>query len=309
VKSIGMFNSKTGKYLICLHGGCGHISKTTEKKKAYIEGLRSALEVGLQLLKDGKTSLDATEAVIRILEDNPTFNAGKGSVLANDGTCELEASIMEGKTLQCGAAALLTTVKNPISLARKVMENTKNVFLVGPAAEKFASQLKLDIVDNNYFKTDHRKQQLEDEKNGTVGCVALDIYGNLAAGTSTGGRNNKMNGRLGDTCMIGAATYAHNSAAAISTTGIGEEFIRHHVASNVVAMMKYKNVSLKEASDYIVFEELPKEAGGLIGVDINGNVVCPYNTFAMFRAIGYSNGSVKVGIWENWEIDTTTDKA
>jgi len=213
------------------------------RKKAYYSGLEHSLNLGINMLKSGTTALDVVEAVVRDLEDNPIFNAGLGSVYNAEGKHDMDASIMDGRNLKCGAVAGVITIKNPISLARRVMENTKHVLLIGRGAEEFATKEKVERVPNEYFDTQHRKKAweditLEESSKGTVGCCAIDIFGNLASATSTGGLTNKMVGRVGDSAIIGAGTYANNKTCAISGTGDGEEFIRHSVASSISLLME-----------------------------------------------------------------------
>src|SRR5690554_1734227 len=291
--------NKGGKYTILVHGGAGTISKSIPDsvKEEYLNSLTEALNIGKEILENGGKSIDAVEQVVKYLEDNPLFNAGKGAVLTSEGKHELDASIMDGSNLSTGAVTLLSTVKNPVSLARLVMEKTQHVLLGGKGAEKFAEEMGLEIVPNEYFSTENRKKQLEKSK-GTVGCVALDIHGNLAAATSTGGRNNKMPGRIGDSPLINAGTYANNKTCAVSGTGIGEEFIRHTVAFNISALMEYKGMTLKEAADEVIFKILKKDDGGVIAVDKNGNYAMPFNTLGMYRGVAASDGIFEVKIWE-----------
>ncbi len=294
--------SVKGKYTIVLHGGAGTISKSIPDsvKEKYIASLTEALNIGKQILQDGGKSIDAVEQVIRYLEDNPLFNAGKGAVYTSEGIHELDASIMDGSDLSTGAVTLITNVKHPISLARIVMEKTPHVLLGGKGAERFAKEQGLELVPNNYFDTENRKNQLEkaQEKKGTVGCVALDMNGNLAAATSTGGRNNKMPGRIGDSPLINSGTYANNKTCAVSGTGIGEEFIRHTVAYNVSALMEFKGMSLKEAGDEVIYKMLKKDDGGIIAVDKDGNYTTPFSTLGMYRGVANSEGIFEVKIWE-----------
>ena len=229
---------------------------TSEKEAEYRGKIMEALTAGYKILERGDPSLDAVEAVVRIMEDSPLFNAGKGAVFTNAGTNELDASIMDGSTLQAGAVAGVKTVKNPISAARKVMEKTWHVMLSGDGADHFAAEQGLEIVDNNYFYTERRwnalKKAQEEEKHGTVGCVALDKKGNIAAGTSTGGLTNKRWGRIGDTPIIGAGTYANNETCGVSGTGQGEYFIRGNIAYDVSALMIYRSLTVKDAAGQAV---------------------------------------------------------
>src|SRR5687768_8969934 len=276
------------KPVIVIHGGAGTILKsqmTDEREKEYINALTEALRSGYSILKNGGSSLDAVESTVRMLEDNPLFNAGKGAVFTNEGKNELDASIMNGKTLSAGAVAGVTTIKNPISGARAVMEKSSHVMMAGKGAEQFAAQAGLEIVDPSYFRTESRWESLQrikkedslktemdhsdkkqkallnhtnhDSKFGTVGAVALDINGNLAAATSTGGMTNKKFGRIGDSPIIGAGTYADNNTCAISCTGWGEYFIRLVIAKTVSDMMEYGKMSLQKAAEEVIMKKLP----------------------------------------------------
>jgi beta-aspartyl-peptidase (threonine type) len=292
-----------GKYTIVIHGGAGTISKSIpdSTKEKYIKSLNEALSIGKKILEEGGKSIDAVEQVLRYMEDNPLFNAGKGAVYTSEGTHELDASIMDGSNLSTGAVTLVKTVKHPVSLARNVMEKTPHVLLGGDGAEKFAKDSGLEIVPNTYFDTHNRQDQLKKEKEkikGTVGCVALDLHGNLAAATSTGGRTNKMPGRIGDSPLINAGTYANNKTCAVSGTGIGEEFIRHTVAYNVSALMEFKGMTLKQAADEVIFKMLKKDDGGIIAVDKDGNYAMPFSTLGMYRGVANSEGLFEIKIWE-----------
>lgn len=288
---------------IVLHGGAGNILPeyfNDSLCKLYKTKLSEALDIGYAILNEGGSSLDAITQTIIYLENCPLFNAGKGAVFTNSGINELDASIMDGRDLNAGAVAGVKSIKNPILAAREVMTNSKHVFLSGEGAEEFAKQQNLEIVDKAYFKTEKAWKALQNaiskEKHGTVGCVALDQNGNLAAGTSTGGMTNKKFGRIGDAPIIGAGTYANNNSCAISATGHGEYFIRYTVAHDISALMQYKNLSLKEASNAVIQEKLVKAegSGGIIGVDKYGNVVMDFNTSGMFRAFKQSNGTYGV---------------
>ena len=316
-----------------IHGGIGVDKKdmTPEMEKEVRAGLKRALEAGHAKLKAGGSSLDAVESAIRIMEDLPVFNAGKGAVFTNAGTNELDASIMEGKTKQAGAVAGVTTIKNPITGARAVMEQSKHVLLIGPGADAFAKRQGLEIVDPTYFATEHRRKAIEEiwkreaeEKKkrsdagsppnapptvpplrkseyGTVGAVSLDATGNLAAGTSTGGMTNKMAGRLGDSPIIGAGTYADNEAAAISCTGHGEFFIRYAVSHEIVALMKYRGLSAAAASDDVINRQL-KNAGGegaAIVLDKTGRFATAYNSEGMYRGCITRDGTIHVRLYED----------
>lgn len=313
-----------------IHGGAGTILKknmTPEKEKAYKEKLTEALQTGYNLLKAGKSSLDAVEATVRVMEDSPLFNAGKGAVFTNEGRNELDAAIMDGKTLAAGSIAGVTTIRNPISAARAVMEKSEHVMMVGAGAEKFAKQAGLEIVDPKYFWTEDRWKGLErarkadstravldhgskkglklgvenkDDKFGTVGAVALDMNGNLAAATSTGGMTNKKYGRVGDVPIIGSGTYA-NSVVGISCTGWGEFFIRNVVAHDVAALMEYKGLSLKDATELLIMKKVPEMGGdgGLIALDKDGNVAMPFNTAGMYRGTVTKDGKIEVKIYND----------
>jgi L-asparaginase / beta-aspartyl-peptidase len=336
------------KITLAIHGGAGTITRasmTPEKDKSYREALETALKKGYEVLRNGGTSIDAVEATVRVMEDSPLFNAGKGAVFTHEGKNELDAAIMEGKNLKAGAIAGVTTVKNPISTARKVMENSEHVMLVGKGAEEFAKIQKQEIVHPSYFYTENRwkglqnaikedKSQLdhtipaspievpknqkgkktsynqstiednalfEGRKFGTVGAVALDQYGNLAAATSTGGMTNKRWNRVGDAPIIGAGTYANNATCAISATGHGEFFIRSVVGHDVSALMEYKGLSLKDATDEVVMNKLVKIGGegGLIAVDRNGNVAMPFNSEGMYRGYITADGKVYINIYKD----------
>jgi beta-aspartyl-peptidase (threonine type) len=302
------------EFAIALHGGAGIEPEklSEEKKKEYLESLAKALEVGRKILAGGGTALDAVEETIRALEDDPLYNAGLGAVFNAEGKHELDASIMDGMTGGAGAVGSVTTVKNPISLARLVMTETPHVLLVGAGAEKFADEMKgrprIQRVPNGYFDTEPRRQEwlqaIEQEKQkqsppakkdsykGTVGCVARDKQGNLAAGTSTGGLTNKKWGRLGDSPIIGAGTYANNDSCAVSCTGTGEYFIKHSVAFHVSALIVYKQLSLDEAGREIVGHILPPDSGGLIAIDREGRISMQLNTPGMSRAMTDSTGRV-----------------
>lgn len=316
------------KYVLVIHGGAGTILKknmTPEKEAAYIDALTLALQTGYRQLKAGKTSVEAVEATIHVMEDSPLFNAGKGAVFTHDGKNELDAAIMDGKTLMAGAVAGVSTVRNPISAARAVMEKSEHVMMVGKGAEAFAKESGLTIVDPSYFYTKERWDGLQkalaedsvkavldhgnkksmllgtvnkDYKFGTVGAVALDHHGNLAAGTSTGGMTNKKYGRVGDAPIIGAGTYANNLTAGISCTGWGEFYIRAVVAHDISALMEYKHLSVAEAAQ-TVLDKMQKLGGdgGLIALDTKGNVTMPFNTAGMYRGTVTEEGKIKVQIY------------
>jgi beta-aspartyl-peptidase (threonine type) len=312
------------KFAIAIHGGAGTIlrtSMTPEKEVAYKKALEQAILAGESILKQHGTSLDAVEAAIRTLEDNDLFNAGKGAVFTNEGKHELDASIMDGENLMAGAVAGVQHIKNPISLARAVMEKSDHVFMAGLGAEAFAKKIKAEVMPDDYFFVqmrydqlklakdsdtmilDHTEERFEngEKKFGTVGAVALDVYGNLAAGTSTGGMTNKKHGRVGDTPIIGAGTYANNNTCAISCTGHGEFFIRSVVAYDISCLMEYKGLSLKEACNIVVKQKLVKIGGegGLIALDVNGNIELPFNSEGMYRASKKENEELFIGIYND----------
>ncbi|MBL4707383.1 MAG: isoaspartyl peptidase/L-asparaginase [Flavobacteriales bacterium] len=296
---------KIGPITIVIHGGAGTILKknmTLEKEQAYREKLAEALNLGYEVLENGGTSIEAVASSIRILEDSPLFNAGKGAVFTNQGKNELDASIMDGKTSKAGAVAGVTTVKNPIMAALAVMENSPHVMMSGGGAELFAVEQGIEIADSGYFFTKRRYNSLRriqkkeeeqsayltenpDYKYGTVGAVALDSDGNIAAGTSTGGMTNKRYGRIGDSPIIGAGTFAENASCAISATGHGEFFIRNVVAYDIAALMKYKQLSLEDAAQEVINKKLveQKGSGGIIGLDQAGNITMTFNTAGMYR--------------------------
>ncbi len=306
---------------LVLHGGAGVIDRaglTPAREAEYRAKLTEAREAGYAILEKGGTALDAVGAVIVILEDSPLFNAGKGAVFTADGTCELDASIMDGRTQAAGAIAGVKRIQNPITLARAVMEKSNHVMLSGEGAEKFAVEQGFALVPNEYFQTDHRRQQLEAARKkaaakktaaldtheertaryGTVGCVALDRAGNLAAGTSTGGMTNKRFGRIGDAPIIGAGTYANDTTCAISATGWGEFFIRVGVARDIAAQIEYRGTSLTEAAAATIakVEKLGGD-GGVVCIDKDGNIAMPFNTQGMYRAHRLSTGTAGVEIF------------
>ena len=292
------------EWAIAIHGGAGGLATDTpdEIRDRYIGGLEAALSAGKRLLEAGGSSLDAVEEVIAILEDDIQFNAGRGAVFNAAGKHELDASIMDGETLAGGGVAGVRTVKNPIRLARKVMEQTRHVLLAGAGAEAFADATGVERVEPEYFYSEKRwlalQQKLESADKGTVGVVALDRDGNLAAGTSTGGLTAKMPGRVGDSPIIGAGTYADNRRCAVSGTGVGEQYIRHSAAYAVGALMAYEGLSLQQAVDRVIDETLAPGDGGLIAVDPQGNIAMRYNTTAMFRGAADSAGRFEVKIWD-----------
>ncbi|WP_204344843.1 isoaspartyl peptidase/L-asparaginase family protein [Psychroserpens algicola] len=307
------------KFSIAIHGGAGTLVKgmmTQELEAKYKSDLKAALDQGYAILNEGGTALDAVEVAVKILEDSPLFNAGKGSVFTATESHEMDASIMDGKTLNAGAVSLITGIKNPVSLARDVMEQSDHVFLAGEGAMKFAKELNYTLEDDTYFYDEFRhKQWLEikdtdqfqldhstkkDSKFGTVGAVACDQNGNIAAATSTGGMTNKKWGRVGDSPMIGAGNYANNKTCAISCTGSGEFFIRGVVAYDVACLMEHKNMSLHDASEEVINKRILEIGGdgGLIAVDAKGNIAMPFNTEGMYRASKTSEGEEAISIYK-----------
>lgn len=299
-------------FAIAIHGGAGTIDREMDAdlERAYRDALEDALRLGYGLLEQGSPSLDVVEQVVRRLEDNQLFNAGKGAVFTHEGRNELDAAIMDGATRACGAVTGVTTVKNPISLARAVMDASPHVFLTGSGAEAFAEIHGLEKVDPGYFFTQRRWESLQNvlkkdlaetndaEKHGTVGAVARDRHGHLAAATSTGGMTNKRFGRVGDVPVIGAGTYADDRTAAISCTGHGEKFIRHTVASRVSAIMEYQGLTLSEAVRRVIDGVLQPGDGGLIAVGQDGTIALEFNTDGMYRGAADSSGRFEVAIWE-----------
>ena len=311
---------------IVIHGGAGTILKknmTKEKEKEYRQALSKAIRIGYDVLKNGGSSKDAVEKTINYMEDSPLFNAGKGGVLTSEGTIELDASFMDGKTLNAGAVSGVKKVKNPISAAIKVMEESPHVMLSGQGADIFSQIHNLEIVDQDYFITERRinglkrvqnaekfkgvyktqndRSFLENQRYGTVGCVTLDKYGNLAAGTSTGGMTNKKWNRIGDAPIIGAGTYANNLTCAISATGWGEFFIRAVVAHDISAIMEYKGLSIQKAAYEVIHNKVGALGGngGIIGIDNNGNIAMEMNTSGMYRAHMNQEGKLDVKIYRN----------
>lgn len=305
-----------------MHGGAGTILRTqmnSEKESLYTNALKEAVLVGEAILLNDGLALDAVEAVVKQLEDNPLFNAGKGSVFTHEGKNEMDASIMDGKTLKAGAISSVMHIRNPVTLARAVMEHTEHVFLSGSGAVDFARERGLKLESDDYFFVQYRYDQLkraresdtivldhtaikeiDEKKFGTVGAVALDVYGNLAAATSTGGMTNKKHGRIGDSPIIGAGTYANNNTCAISCTGHGEFFIRSVVAYDISCLMEYKGLSLKDACNLVVKDKLVKMGGegGLIAIDKDGNIQMPFNTEGMYRACKNSDEDLVIGIYQ-----------
>ncbi|MCH8330981.1 MAG: isoaspartyl peptidase/L-asparaginase [Bacteroidetes bacterium] len=322
--------SKSRKIAIAIHGGAGTIKKknmTDEMEKDYIAALEKALNIGYKVLEEGGASIDAVEATIRYMEDSPLFNAGKGAVYNSEGEHEMDASIMDGSTLNAGSVGGVKHIKNPITAARKVMDESPHVMLMGDGADEFARQQGLEMVKPQYFDTEKRFKQwqkvkakeeklenpandkglnidkLENNKLGTVGVAALDKNGNLAAGTSTGGMTNKRYGRIGDSPIIGAGTYANNKTCAISSTGHGEYFIRRLVAYDIAALMEYKGMSIQEAAGKVIHEKLKELGGkgGVIGVDKDGNITMTFNTQGMYRGYISKEGKMVVEIYAQVE--------
>ncbi|MFZ4058331.1 MAG: isoaspartyl peptidase/L-asparaginase family protein [Ferruginibacter sp.] len=314
------------KFSIAIHGGAGTILKedmTPELEKAYLKGLQDALNGGYAVLEEGGNAANAVKAAIVILEDNMLFNAGRGSVFTKKGVQEMDAAIMNGADLAAGAVAAVRNVRNPIELAMEVMRNSNHVFLSGKGANDFAikqgiklepdeyffSQFRYDqwkqIRDSDNYSLDHTHQQLEelmrDKKFGTVGAVACDKDGNIAAATSTGGMTNKKYGRIGDSPVIGSGTYANNKTCAISCTGHGEMFIRAVAAYDVSCLMEYKNLSLSEAMHVVVDDKLTQieGEGGMIGVDAQGNIAMVFNSAGMYRGARSSDGTEEIRIYKD----------
>jgi L-asparaginase / beta-aspartyl-peptidase len=296
------------EYVLVIHGGAGTILKenfTHEKEQQYLTKLEEALIEGEKILRSGGTSLDAITSSIMVLENSPMFNAGKGSVFNEDGKIEMDASIMNGENGLAGAISGVSSIKNPILAARAVMEESKHVMISGNGAVEFARSVGLEIADSSYFYTDRRWESYQKakskraEKHGTVGAVALDKYGNIAAGTSTGGMTYKMKGRIGDSPIIGAGTYADNSTCAISATGHGEFFIRNVVAYDISALMKYSGMSLNNAAQTVIMKKLKDIGGdgGIIGVDNKGNYTMTFNTRGMYRGVITSDGTKEMKIF------------
>lgn len=318
--------AEPSRFALAIHGGAiGNLNAISEPVRARrLESLQVALETGRKMLAEGGTSLDVVEQVVRHLEDDPLFNAGRGAVLNLKGEHELDASIMDGRDLTCGAVASVTKVQNPISLARKVMTETRHILLAGEGAEQFADLMGLPSQPADYFRTEamirqwERAQETrsetdddseepchelgegaseEDEessKMGTVGCVALDSHGNLAAATSTGGLLNKRHGRIGDSPIIGAGTYADNATCAVSCTGTGEEFMRRAAAHDVSALMAYRQLDVAEAVRIVVAEKLPPGSGAMIAVDREGNLTVQFNTAGIYSGLADSTGRFEV---------------
>ncbi|PSS53333.1 beta-aspartyl-peptidase [Leclercia sp.] len=309
-----------GNAVIAIHGGAGAITRaqlSQEQERRYIEALSSIVETGQRMLEAGESALDVVTEAVRLLEECPLFNAGIGAVFTRDETHELDACVMDGITLKAGAVAGVSHLRNPVLAARLVMEQSPHVLLVGEGAEKFAFEQGMEAVSPDIFSTPERYQQLlaarsagetrldhaapldESTKTGTVGAVALDKAGNLAAATSTGGMTNKLPGRVGDSPLPGAGCYANNASVAVSCTGTGEVFIRTLAAYDIAALMDYGGLSLAEACERVVMEKLPalEGSGGLIAVDREGNVALPFNSEGMYRAWGYAGDTPSTGIY------------
>ncbi len=316
---------KTENFGIVIHGGAGTILKenmSDSLEAAYKAKLKEAISAGYEILKNGGTSLDAVTYTINVLEDSPLFNAGKGAVFTHEGSNELDASIMDGATLNAGAVAGVKHIKNPIDLARDVMQKSEHVMLYGAGAEEFAKTLGYKLMDTSYFYTKNRYESLQrvlekeksknekkvsfedsyikNSKFGTVGCAALDKHGNLAAGTSTGGMTNKRWNRIGDAPIIGAGTYANNKTCAVSSTGWGEYFIRSVVAYDISALMEYKGMTLQEAASEVIQKKVPALGGdgGIVAIDKDGNVAMEFNTAGMYRATMNSEGELIIKIYK-----------
>jgi beta-aspartyl-peptidase (threonine type) len=301
-------------YSIAIHGGAGAVPRSTltpQREQRYRDGLAAALDLGYSILEKGGSSLDAVTAAVRTLEDNPLFNAGRGAALTRDGAAELDAAIMEGRQQRAGAVAAVRHVRNPIELARRVMEKSRHVLLVGAGAEELALEEGLALVPNAYFRTEERQAQLDSERSGrtvsdlipssqgTVGAVARDAAGDLAAATSTGGMTNKRQGRVGDSPIIGAGTYAKNGVCAVSATGHGEYFIRTVAAHHICAAVEYRGLPLREAVRELLHEKLRElgGGGGVIAIDGSGGIVTEFSTEGMFRGTRDASGLRQIDIY------------
>ncbi|WP_337238510.1 beta-aspartyl-peptidase [Citrobacter portucalensis] len=310
-----------GKAVIAIHGGAGAITRSQlsqEQELRYIQALSDIVETGQRMLEDGRNALDVVTEAVRLLEECPLFNAGIGAVYTRDETHELDACVMDGNTLNAGAVAGVSHLRNPILAARLVMEHSPHVMMIGEGAENFAIAQGMERVSADIFSTPERYAQLlaartvgetvldhsaspldENNKMGTVGAVALDMFGNLAAATSTGGMTNKLPGRVGDSPLVGAGCYSNNASVAVSCTGTGEVFIRALAAYDIAALMDYGGLSLSEACERVVMEKLPAlgGSGGLIAIDHEGNVALPFNSEGMYRAWGYAGDTPTTGIY------------
>ncbi|ORM65596.1 isoaspartyl peptidase/L-asparaginase family protein [Pantoea rwandensis] len=318
------------KAVIAIHGGAGAITRaamSAEKEQHYLQQLNAIVTAGQQILVAGGSALDAVTEAVRLLEECPLFNAGKGAVFTHQGTHELDASIMDGRTLDVGAVAGVSHIRNPVLAARKVLENSPHVLFIGAGAEAFAAEQGLEQVDADFFSTPERWEQLQralgsqqmlldhdgaaqshsddpldpDRKFGTVGAVALDLQGNLAAATSTGGMTNKQAGRVGDSPLVGAGCYANNETVAVSCTGTGEVFIRTLAAYDVSAQMEYGGRTLQQATANVIHDKVQEleGSGGLIAIDSHGNVALPFNSEGMYRGFAYVGGEVEVAIYRD----------
>lgn len=323
-------SSPKTEFALAIHGGAGTIKReniSPEKEAEYRAKLKEALDTGYSVLENGGSSLDAVVTAVKVMEDSPLFNAGKGAVFTNEGKNEMDAAIMSGIDKNAGAVAGLTNVKNPITAARAVMEKSVHVFMTGKGAEQFAFEQGLEVVDPSYFYTDFRFEQLEkvretektqldhnalmelelqdpfykDRKFGTVGAVALDKNGNISAATSTGGMTNKRYGRVGDVPIIGAGTYADNETCAVSATGHGEFFIRTVVGHEIASQMRYAGKSLPEAAEDVVMGQLVKiqGSGGIISIDKNGTIAMPFNSEGMYRGFRKAGEEAQVFIYKD----------
>lgn len=314
------------KAVIAIHGGAGAITRSqlsAEKEQQYIQALSAIIEAGQAILEADGSALDAVTEAVRLLEENPLFNAGIGAVFTHAGTHELDACVMDGNTLNAGAVACVSHIRNPILAARAVLEHSPHVLLISEGAETFAQQHGLDPVSSEIFSTEERWEQLQrarenhqtvldhsshepldpDHKFGTVGAVALDKFGNLAAATSTGGMTNKLPGRVGDSPIVGAGCYANNANVAVSCTGTGEVFMRTLAAYDIAALMEYGGLSLHQATERVILEKLPalNGVGGAIAIDNEGNVALPFNSEGMYRGYGYAGDAPSVGIYRDQE--------
>lgn len=314
------------KAVIAIHGGAGAITRaqlSVEKEQQFIQALSEIVESGQAILEKGGSALDAVTQAVRLLEECPLFNAGTGSVFTHEGTHELDACVMDGNTLEAGAVAGVSRIRNPVLAARQVLEHSPHLLLIGEGAEKFAQSRGLEPVSPETFSTPERWEQLQralavnqtvldhngnepldpDTKLGTVGAVALDKFGNLAAATSTGGMTNKMPGRVGDSPIVGAGCYANNANVAVSCTGTGEVFMRTLAAYDIAALMEYGGLSLHQATQRVVMEKLPalNGSGGVIAIDNQGNVALPFNSEGMYRGYGFVGDAPNVGIYRDQE--------
>lgn len=314
------------KAVIAIHGGAGAITRaqlSVEKEQQFIQALSEIVESGQAILEKGGSALDAVTQAVRLLEECPLFNAGTGSVFTHEGTHELDACVMDGNTLEAGAVAGVSRIRNPVLAARQVLEHSPHLLLIGEGAEKFAQSRGLEPVSPETFSTPERWEQLQralavnqtvldhngnepldpDTKLGTVGAVALDKFGNLAAATSTGGMTNKMPGRVGDSPIVGAGCYANNANVAVSCTGTGEVFMQTLAAYDIAALMEYGGLSLHQATQRVVMEKLPalNGSGGVIAIDNQGNVALPFNSEGMYRGYGFVGDAPNVGIYRDQE--------